>query len=147
MKKITKIILVLLVSILFVLLLASCSKSALNDNPAKIVRNMDEKSYDSQLLVDSSDIEEFADEFNVRETDIEWIIAIEAEDWQDYDKMGILIYASNKKSAKEMQQDLEDYMEDNEVEMEEVKRPTVERNGKYVFIGSEVVWEHLNGIN
>lgn len=146
MKKITKTI-IMLVSVFFVLLLASCSKSVLNEDPIKIARDMDEKSYDSQILVDSKDIEDFADEFNIREMDIEWIVAIEAEDWQDYDKVGVLIYTSDRKSAKEMHQDLEEYMDENKDDMEEVKRPIVERSGKYVFIGSEIVWDLLNGIN
>ena len=141
MKKIVKAVLILMVTLSFVVVLASCSR--ISEDPLKIVKELDKASYDSQIAVDSSDLEEFADELEIREEDIEWMIVIESEEWDSYDEIGILIYCKNYKTAKEMQQDLENYADENEDLLEEIKRPVIERQGKYVFLGAEKIWLEL----
>ena len=97
MKKIVKAVLILMVTLSFVVVLASCSR--ISEDPLKIVKELDKASYDSQIAVDSSDLEEFADELEIREEDIEWMIVIESEEWDNYDEIGMLIYCKNYKAA------------------------------------------------
>ena len=141
MKKLTKASIIIVSTVFLILVLASCSK--LNENPVKIVQHLDKEGYDSEVLIDPSDMDDVADETGIKERDIEWLIMTSPEAWNKSDESGILIYCISNSAAKKMVEDLEDYIDDNEDFEEEVERFTIERKGKYVFFGCEYVWESL----
>ena len=142
MKKLTKVSIIIVSTVFLILVLASCSR--LDENPVEIIRFLDEESYDSEVVIDSDGIEFIAEEAGIREKDVEWIIAITPEEWEDQDESGVLVFCVSNAAAKEMVEDLEDFVDDNKDFEEDVKRFTIERKGKYVFFGCEDVWELIS---
>ena len=143
MKKITKIIIVSLVVLSFIFVLASCA--ILDKDPVKLAQALDDESYDTEIMSDADYFEEMAEETGSSDKDVVWMMNIDSEGY--YDAYGTLIYVKKTGSAKDLQADLEEYIEEEKKNdtYGEYEDTIVARKGKYVFVGSEEIWNDLLG--
>jgi len=95
-----------------------------------------------KMYIDSEDIEDFADEFEVTAQGVYCMIAAFPED-EDEEKGGFFIFCENKKFAKAVEEDFNELLEDEDFE-DYFIRATVFRKGKVVFVGSEDVLNKVN---
>ena len=149
MKKITKIIIVSLVVLSFIFVLASCAM--LDKDPIKVAQALEEEKYDTEITADPDDMRDVASEYGASKKGMVWMMSIRTErdeddsifDYDDYE-YGMLIYCKKDSIAKDLQKSIEKYFEDQEdEEYFNRKNISVERKGKYVFLGSEEIWEDL----
>ena len=136
-----KTLILILVVTICILLVTSCSDST--NNPLTLAKQFDEKDYAVKMFVDDEEIKDFADEFEVSSKGIYCIIVVAPNNGDDYEKAGIFVYCNDNKFAEKTADDLEDYARYNEDFKEEIKRQTVNIDGKIVFIGCEDTWEDI----
>lgn len=138
MKKIAMLALVLISCLC---LLLSCSWKV--DDPIDVAEQLDEEDYYVNLLVDNTDIKDFANTFEIKSRLISGIvIAIPEAEGDEVSKTGIFIYCEKTDDAKDMEEDLIDLFEKkDDDDAVEFLRGIVVREGKVVFFGCEDVWE------
>lgn len=140
MKKILSLTLVFCICILSLL---SCSK--LKDDPLGISKALDED-YAVEMCTDNEEIEDFGDEFDIKSKGVYCILTAYPDSDDDDDdeelKMGWFVFCDKKKTAKEIEDDFNDLLDDEDYE-DVFVRATVERKGKVVFIGCEDVLDDL----
>ena len=134
MKKI-----IFLIITMIALMLASCSDD--KDDPISLAKNYDEKGYEVEMIVDSEDINDFADEVEIKGKAIYCLVAVTPNDGEDHEKFGVYIYCNDNDSAIKMEEDLAEFVSNNEDFREDIIRHTVNRKNNVVFIGSENAWE------
>lgn len=123
MKKIISLSLVFCICILS---LISCAK--IENDPVAMAQTLDEAGHYVEMYIDSEDIEDFADDFEITAQCVYCIIETEDDD----DNGGYFIFCESKKSAKAIEADCNELVDD-----EDVEDITVYRKGKVVFVGSE----------
>ena len=121
------------------LMLVSCSNS--KDDPISLAKSYDEKGYEVEMIVDNEEINDFADELEIKGKAIYCIVAVAPNDGDDLEKSGVYIYCNDNDSAIKMEEDLEEFADNNEDFREDILRHTVNRKNNIVFIGSENTWE------
>ena len=135
MKKI-----IFLIITMIALMLVSCSYA--KDDPISLAKNYDEQGYEVELIVDNEEINDFADEVEIKGKAIYCLVAVTPNDGEDQEKMGVYIYCNDNDSAIKMEEDLEEFVSNNEDYFrEDIIRLTVNRKNNVVFIGSENAWE------
>ena len=137
-----KLLILVVAGIMCALTLFSCSSTA--DDPIELVKMYDEKDYYVEIVVDEEDIEDIADEVEIRSKGIYCFISVESNDY-GLEKGGIFIWCNDNASAKKTAEDLEEYNDANPGDDlgEGFTRFTIERKGNLVFLGSEYAWEEL----
>lgn len=121
--------------------LLSCSK--IKDDPFYVSEILDSKKYYVEVSIDKDDIEDFADEVDVTCKGVYCIMLATPEADEDEQKSGIFAFCENKKSAKAIEDDFKDLLDDEDFE-DYLIRATVERKGTVVFLGCEDVLDHFN---
>ena len=127
--------------IIFITILSLSSCSNLSSNPLKTAKSLNEEGYEA-FIVTGETIKEFADEFKVRSKGISCVVVARDEGGR-IGSGGLFIYCDDNTTAKNMVEDLEDFIDSNEDFDEDFVRGIVERSGKIVFIGCEDTWEDL----
>ncbi len=127
-----KFLIISFILITIVCLFSSCSK--ISKDPIDLAKQLDEVDYVVSIIVDDDEIKDVADNFEIRAKSIEYIVA--AIPGYDDEKAGVFVYCDNKTHAERMEDDLLDFLDDNE---DDITRGIVERYGKIVFIGCEDV--------
>ena len=130
-----KILIITFILITIVYLFSSCSK--ISKDPIDLAKQLDEVDYIVSIIVDDEEIEDAADNFEIRSNSIEYIVTAIPDDYDD-EKAGIFVYCDNKAHAERIEEDLKDFLDENE---DDITRGVVERYGKIVFIGCEDVLE------
>ncbi len=130
--------------IIMIMMLGLCSCAGKTDDPIEVAKNFDKKDYEVVVAVDNEDINDFADEFEIRGKEIRCIVAVCPNDGYDDEKMGVFIYCNDGSSAKKMVEDLEEFIDKNKDFDEEIIRCVIKKDGDLVFIGCEDAWEELN---
>ena len=142
MKRFLRILSITLVVLTFAFILGSCSK--IENKPLKVIEYLDDKGYDSYLMVDSEDKDYFSRKTGIKEKNIGWIIEIDEEyDPDDYynssNEEGLLIFCKTSAAAMKAKKALIKYADENKE-----KEFVVERKGRFVYCGSEEIWNVLN---
>ncbi len=135
MKKTICLVMILCVCIIS---LSACT-SAKND-PIELAILFEEEDYAVKISIDDEDINEMADDFEIRSKDIYCVVVVVPNNGTNYKKLGTYIYCNSASAAKEMKTDLEDYLDGLE-EDDGIDRCIVEASGKMVFLGCEDTWE------
>ena len=135
MKKI--IALALVVVMLFTLV--SCG---LSRKPEALKEKLEKKFGDDVVVTladDDLSIGIIAKTLGVDEDDITAIISISLDDVGD----GFIIYCDSLKAAGEIKDEFKDYIEDNDLEDEDL---VIKKSGKNVFFGEEDLWKKIRGV-
>ncbi|MBQ8174493.1 MAG: hypothetical protein IJ009_03745 [Clostridia bacterium] len=129
----------LLVAVLLLGTLTACMGGNKMDDPIFLAQILDED-YDLGLIVDDEDVSMHADDLEIREKGISWLLWAEPSD-DGGEKLGCFIFCEDVDTAKKMAADLEKYLDKNDELREFMVRCTIERSGDMVFFGCEDVWE------
>ena len=127
MKRICAILVVILISMVA---LTSCAE--FEKDPYDMKKDLLRKDFYVEMLDDEDEIEEIADEFEIRSKGIECIVFCENEE------EGYFIYCDKISIAKKAEEDLWDLID--EYDMDDA---ILKRDGKIIYFGSEENWEAI----
>lgn len=134
-----KIISLLITIIMLVCVFTSCANS--ENDLLTIARQFEEKDYWVEINIDDDDIQDWADEFEIRSKGIECVLLITPDDGSDDYKGGIFIFFEDTQTANTAEKDIKKEIEKDNSFADYITRCIVKRNGTLVFVGSEYAWD------
>ena len=134
-----KIISLLITIIMLVCVFTSCANS--ENDLLTIARQFEEKDYWVDINIEDDDIQDWADEFEIRSKGIECVLFVTPDDGSDDYKAGIFIFFEDTQTANTAEKDIKEEIEKDDSFADYITRCIVKRDGTLVFVGSEYAWD------
>ena len=136
-----KIISSLITIIMLACVITSCANK--KNDLLTIATQFEEQDYWVEIMIDDEDIQDYADDLEIRSKGIECVLLVTPDDGSDDNKSGIFIFFEDTKNASTAEKDLKKEIEKEDSFADYITRCIVKRNGPLVFVGSEYAWDDI----
>lgn len=126
--------------ILLACIFTSCANN--KNDLLTIARTFVEKDYWVEIAISDDDIQDMADNLDIKSNGIECVLVVSPDNGSDEEKAGIFVFFKDTKTAQNAEKDLKDFIKDDDnYIVEDIIRCVVKRTDNLVFFGSEYAWD------